>query len=105
MFTPLRLTQRLLGCAVLVLFVGSTQAATPAKAPEALKPLLVTLNERLNIGDLVALTKWDSGKPIQDSVREAQVIANDKALAAERKLDPQAKALALAMTCASRTLS
>ncbi|MBK5548858.1 MULTISPECIES: chorismate mutase [unclassified Pseudomonas] len=90
MFTPLRLTQRLLGCAVLVLFVGSTQAATPAKAPEALKPLLVTLNERLNIGDLVALTKWDSGKPIQDSVREAQVIANAKALAAERKLDPQA---------------
>lgn len=90
MLTPLRLPQRLLGCATLVWFVASAQAATPSPAPEALKPLLVTLNERLNIGDLVALTKWDSGKPIQDSAREAQVIANAKALATERNLDPQA---------------
>jgi len=88
MLTPLCLSQRLLGCAVLGLFIASAQAATPA--PEALKPLLVTLNERLNIGDLVALTKWDSGKPIQDSVREAQVITNAKALAVDRKLDPDA---------------
>jgi chorismate mutase len=90
MLTPLRLSRRLLGCAVLGLFIGNAQAATPAPAPEALKPLLATLNERLNIGDLVALTKWDSGKPIQDSVREAQVIANAKALATDRKLDPEA---------------
>jgi len=47
------------------------------------------LNERLNIADLVALTKWDSGKPIQDSPREAQVIANARAMATERQLDPQ----------------
>ncbi|WP_213940454.1 chorismate mutase [Pseudomonas sp. dw_612] len=89
MFTPLRLPQRLLGCAALGLFIGSVQAATPVPAPATLQPLLVTLNERLNIGDLVALTKWDSGKPIQDSAREAQVIANAKTLAADRKLDPQ----------------
>ncbi|MCF4997973.1 chorismate mutase [Pseudomonas syringae] len=77
---------RLLPCALLALLAGTAQAAT---APDTLQPLLVTLNERLNIGDLVALTKWDSGKPIQDSAREAQVIANARTLATERKLDPE----------------
>ena len=57
-------------------------------APDSLRPLLVTLNERLSIADLVALTKWDSGKPIQDSAREAQVIANARKLAVEHKLNP-----------------
>jgi len=71
-----------------VLFATCAQAAAPAAAPDSLKPLLATLNERLNIGDLVALTKWDSGKPIQDSPREAQVIANARTLADENKLDP-----------------
>lgn len=79
----------LLTSALLVLLAGSACAATPSAAPESLKPLLMTLNERLNIGDLVALTKWDSGKPIQDSPREAQVIANARTLAAERKLDAE----------------
>ncbi|TMU79989.1 chorismate mutase [Pseudomonas fluorescens] len=76
----------LLTASLLALLATSAHAAAPA---ETLKPLLETLNERLNIGDLVALTKWDSGKPIQDSPREAQVIANARALAAEHKLDPE----------------
>jgi chorismate mutase len=46
------------------------------------------MNERLQISEQVALTKWDSGKPIQDSAREAQVIANARKQAAQRKLDP-----------------
>ncbi|WP_423203796.1 chorismate mutase [Pseudomonas kribbensis] len=69
--------------------LATTAHAAPAPAPEALQSLLTTLNERLNIGDLVALTKWDSGKPIQASPRETQVIANARTLAAERKLDPE----------------
>jgi chorismate mutase len=69
--------------------LATTAYAAPTPAPQALQSLLSTLNERLNIGDLVALTKWDSGKPIQDSPREAQVIANARTLAAERKLDPE----------------
>jgi len=73
----------------LLAVLATTANAAPAPAPEALQSLLSTLNERLNIGDLVALTKWDSGKPIQDSPREAQVIANARTLAAERKLDPE----------------
>jgi len=74
-------------CALLGGFAGGAQAEIPA-APDALQPLLVTLNERLAIADLVALTKWDSGKPVQDSPREAQVIANARVQAVERKLDP-----------------
>ncbi|MFJ2682871.1 chorismate mutase [Pseudomonas sp. NPDC087342] len=82
-------TLQLLCCAALGLAVLTAQASAPASPPQALQPLLVTLNERLNIGDLVALTKWDSGKPIQDSPREAQVIANARQLATDRKLDPE----------------
>ncbi|EJN35269.1 chorismate mutase [Pseudomonas sp. GM80] len=78
----------LLPCTFLVLFAATVQAA-PSTPPESLKPLLETLNERLNIGDLVALTKWDSGKPIQDSPREAQVIANARTLATQYTLDPE----------------
>jgi chorismate mutase len=79
---------QLLTCAVFGLLACNAQASTPSPAPDSLQPLLVTLNERLSIGDLVALTKWDSGKPIQDSAREAQVIANARKLAVDRKLDP-----------------
>ncbi|MBY9024494.1 chorismate mutase [Pseudomonas fluorescens] len=80
---------RLLACTLLVLATNTTQAATTGAVPESLQPLVATLSERLNIGDLVALTKWDSGKPIQDSPREAQVIDNARKLATERKLDPE----------------
>jgi chorismate mutase len=79
---------QLLICAALGLLASSAQASAPSPAPDSLQPLLVTLNERLSIADLVALTKWDSGKPIQDSAREAQVIANARKLAVERKLNP-----------------
>jgi chorismate mutase len=84
--TPLR---NVLSCSLLVVFSHMTHAAEALTPAESLRPLLTTLNQRLNIGDLVALTKWDSGKPIQDSPREAQVIANARTLASERKLDPE----------------
>jgi chorismate mutase len=79
----------LLCCAAIGMVALSAQANSSSSPPKALLPLLVTLNERLNIGDLVALTKWDSGKPIQDSMREAQVIVNAKKLAVDRKMDPE----------------
>jgi chorismate mutase len=40
------------------------------------------INERLEIADLVALTKWDSGQPVQDSDRELTVIADAQRQAA-----------------------
>ncbi|MHC8401699.1 chorismate mutase [Pseudomonas sp. MDT1-17] len=78
----------LLTCAILGLLACSAHASAPSPAPDSLRPLLVTLNERLSIGDLVALTKWDSGKPIQDSARETQVIASARKMAVDRKLNP-----------------
>ncbi|MGJ7516733.1 chorismate mutase [Pseudomonas baetica] len=78
----------LLACALSTLLASAVHAATPSPAPETLQPLLATINERLNIAEQVALTKWDSGKPIQDTAREALVIANARKQAAERKLNP-----------------
>lgn len=86
---PMTLLRNALTCSLLVVFshiAGAAEAPAPA---QSLRSLLTTLNERLNIGDLVALTKWDSGKPIQDSPREAQVIANARTLATEHQLDPE----------------
>lgn len=81
----LRLPHLLTG-ALLGLLACGAQADVPA--PAGLQPLLATMNERLNISDLVALTKWDSHKPIQDSAREAQVITNARKQAVSHKLDP-----------------
>ena len=78
----------LLSCALFGLFAGGVQAGTPSPAPDSLLPLLVTINERLNIADLVALTKWDSGKPIQDTPRETQRIDNARKKAEGQKLNP-----------------
>jgi len=67
-------------------FVGATSMAAQAAtvpAPEALGMLLSTMKDRLEIADLVALTKWDSGDPIQDSGRESQVIASAQQAAAK----------------------
>jgi chorismate mutase len=87
MFHRPRLPQLLSG-ALLGLLASGVHAAASTPAPDALQPLLATINERLNIADQVALTKWDSGKPIQDTARETLVIANAKKQANERKLDP-----------------
>jgi chorismate mutase len=55
---------------------------TPPPSPEPLKNLLSMINERLEIADLVALTKWDSAQPVQDSDRESTVIADAQRQAA-----------------------
>jgi chorismate mutase len=64
-------------------------AALAEPAPTSLAPLLETINQRLAIADQVALTKWDSGKSIQDSPREVQVIANAQKAALIYKLNPE----------------
>ncbi|WP_122587589.1 chorismate mutase [Pseudomonas viridiflava] len=57
--------------------------------PSALEPLLQAISERLTIADQVALSKWDSGKAVEDPPREQQVIAAAQARAAEFKLNPE----------------
>lgn len=54
----------------------------PPPSPEPLKHLLSMINERLEIADLVALTKWDSAQTVQDSDRESTVITDAKRQAA-----------------------
>ncbi|QXI28894.1 chorismate mutase [Pseudomonas vanderleydeniana] len=66
----------------------SALAATPP-APNSLAPLLQTISERLTIANQVALTKWDSGKPVEDSPREQQVIANAREQAQAYQLKPE----------------
>jgi chorismate mutase len=49
--------------------------------------LLDTINQRLNIANDVALSKFYSGKPVQDTAREQQVIANAESQADLYHLD------------------
>jgi chorismate mutase len=81
-------TARLLTlCTSLASLTACAGAPTTSPAPAPLVPLMATISERLTIANQVALTKWDSGKPIQDSPREQQVIAAAARLAPSYKLD------------------
>ncbi|MFL9950503.1 chorismate mutase [Paraburkholderia agricolaris] len=51
----------------------SAGVETPANA---FVPLIGNMAERLGTADQVALSKWDSGQPVYDPQREAQVIEN-----------------------------
>nr|WP_314561706.1 chorismate mutase [uncultured Pseudomonas sp.] len=70
-----------------VLFCFSTSASA---VPATLEPLLNSIAERLAIADQVALSKWDSHKPVEDKKREQEVIASVVAQAPNYKLDPAA---------------
>ncbi|QBZ87471.1 chorismate mutase [Pseudomonas viciae] len=66
--------------------LASTAEAASAPAPEALTPLLNAIGERLALADQVALSKWDSHKPVEDRQREREVIAAAVAQAPAYKL-------------------
>ena len=74
--TPMtRLTDGLRGCALTgALAVVLLGCALPARSQPPLAPLLDKIVERNAIGDAVALSKWDSGKPVLDQAREAAVL-------------------------------
>ena len=61
--------------------------ATAAPAPASLDPLLQSIEQRLAVADQVALSKWDSHKPVEDRPREQIVISGAKALAPQYNLD------------------
>ena len=63
-------------------------ALAAEQKPSPLEPLLQAISERLTIADQVALSKWDSGKAVEDPPREQQVISAAQARAAEFKLNP-----------------
>jgi chorismate mutase len=81
------MARHLLFSACLFSIAACTSNLKASPPPAALAPLLGSISERLTLADQVALTKWDSGKPIQDSPREQQVIAAAARLAPGYKLD------------------
>lgn len=69
------LAAALLGCAL------------PARSQPPLERLLDRIVQRNAIGDAVALSKWDSGKPVLDQAREAAVLQSVRDQAPARGLD------------------
>jgi chorismate mutase len=69
------------------LAIGGVGAAHAQNAVEQLQPLVETTAHRLMIGEQVALAKWDSGKPVEDAPREAQVILSARKDGAAKGLD------------------
>lgn len=77
--------KRLVFIAVLTICVRSRAHAQ--NATDQLQPLMETSAQRLAIAEEVALAKWDSGAPVEDAAREAQVIASAVKAGERRGLD------------------
>lgn len=67
--------------------ICSEGRAYPQHAEDRLQPLVEASARRLAIAELVALAKWDSGMPVEDAAREAQVIASATKAGASRGVD------------------
>ncbi|MGY2686096.1 chorismate mutase [Pseudomonas tolaasii] len=72
-----------------VFYTANASADTADVPPKAVQQLVATLNERLGIGDIVASSKWHTGKSVQDSERESQVLDSVRKRAAALGLAPQ----------------
>ncbi|MCC4620832.1 chorismate mutase [Xanthomonas cassavae CFBP 4642] len=84
-----RLTEGLRGYAIsATLAVTLLGCALPARSQPSLDPLLGRIVQRNAIGDAVALSKWDSGKPVLDQTREAAVLLSVRDQASVHGLEP-----------------
>lgn len=80
---------------LLMFYAGS--AGTPLthtdkpeeQMPQALHSLLDSIEQRLDLAEAVALTKWDSGQPVQATAREQRVIEGARRKAALYGLSEQ----------------
>jgi chorismate mutase len=68
--------------------ICSEGRAYPQNARDKLQPLVETSARRLAFAEQVALAKWDSGTPVEDAAREAQVIASATKAGESKRLDP-----------------
>ncbi|MEA9577785.1 chorismate mutase [Xanthomonas nasturtii] len=73
-----------LTCTLAVALLG---CALPVRSQPPLDPLLDRIVQRNAIGDAVALSKWDSGKPVLDQAREAAVLQSVRDQAPAHGLD------------------
>jgi chorismate mutase len=62
--------------------------AYPKNEKDKHQPLVETSARRLAIAEQVTLARWDSGTPVEDTAREAQVIASARKAGESRGLDP-----------------
>ncbi|UVL62004.1 chorismate mutase [Pseudomonas sp. B21-032] len=82
--------------AELIVFYAGSQGvplSQPAPATTPLTALLDSIDQRLHIAHAVALSKWDSGQPVEAPEREQQVIANAQSQALRFGVDGQRAAL------------
>jgi chorismate mutase-like protein len=63
-------------------------AVYPQSATDHLQRLVEMSAQRLVIAEQIALAKWDSGTPVEDTFREAQIIASAIKVGESRGLDP-----------------
>ncbi|WP_165554161.1 gamma subclass chorismate mutase AroQ [Kribbella capetownensis] len=71
---------------------GSTQTAELHEAPVRLDGLTELVIRRILVGDEVAASKYFSGKPVEDPVREQQIIDSVRASAVQLGIDPDSTA-------------
>ncbi|WP_158943077.1 chorismate mutase [Granulicella sp. S190] len=69
------------------ILMASINTAYTQTAVDSLQPLVELSARRLTVAQQVALSKWDSGTPVQDSPREAKVIADAVRDGAAKGLD------------------
>ncbi|AEO43786.1 chorismate mutase [Xanthomonas euvesicatoria pv. euvesicatoria] len=70
-----------------LLAAGLLGCAWPARSQPPLDLLMDRIVQRNAIGDAVALSKWDSGKPVLDQAREAAVLQSVRDQAPAHGLD------------------
>jgi len=72
------------------LIICSGRTAYSKGAADQFQQLVAMSAQRLAIAKLVALAKWDSGAPVEDPSREAQVISSAVAAGESKGLDQMA---------------
>jgi chorismate mutase len=67
--------------------ISADSMAYPQSATDHLQQLIETSAQRLVIAEQIALAKWDSGAPVEDAHREAQVMVSATRAGESRGLD------------------
>jgi len=73
---------------IVALTIIAEATSYPQTGTDHLQRLVEASAQRLVIAEQVALAKWDSGTPVEDTSREAQVIASAIREGESRGLDP-----------------
>jgi chorismate mutase len=92
-FEGMRLNLNVLALITASIIVNAGATDHSQRAEDQLQRLVGTSAERLAIAEQVALAKWDSGAPVEDVARQAQVISDAVKLGDARGLKSDEVAL------------